>query len=406
MKIIHLLFSLFFWVSLYGQKLIIPDSTHVQEIRISPSDAFGGTVSELLDSVLYFKLEKPSKDWVGNLHNYYIINDKLVLSDGLIKGDMWLYNLTGKFIKKPTVSSDIVRNNTIFYNVDNTHLYLSDVYSEKANSEGVIMDGLKFSLNGDLLEEFPLRYKKYKGKKLQIEGTVWFDKDEFWFLRPQRAYKESNNVILYQKTTSEEILPLLSIDTTDRDYSKIQIHNTNQFFTSFTKDKNYLYYSNPFSYEVAEVTKDGLEKVYKFILPLKNTASLEVYDNKTYKKNKFDFFKANPDLVVAIDNINRYKQYLLFTLNRGLKGRFAYSLNNGELINLAKIVPDQSNEYLPIFSSINPYLVSDGTYLYTIIYSNDVNASINEFYKGKVLPEKIKDLSKFNNPILVRFKLK
>lgn len=406
MKIVQLFFTLFFCVSLYGQRLIIPDSTNVQEIRISPSDAFGGTVSELLDSVVYIKLDKPSKDWVGNLHNYYIINDKLVLSDGLIKGDMWLYNLTGKFINKLNVPNDIVRNNTIFYNVDNTHLYLSDVYSEKVNSDGVIMDGLKIPLNGDVLEEFPLRHKKYKGKQLQIEGTIWFDKDEFWFSRPQRAYKESNKVIIYQKITSEDILPLLSIDTTDRDYSKIKIHNTNQFFTSFAKDKNYLYYSNPFSYEVAEVTKEGLNKVYKFILPLKNTASLKLYDNELFKRNKNDFFKANPDLVVSIDNINRYKEYLFFTFNRGLKGRFAYSLNSGELINLAQIVPDQSNEYLPIFSSINPHLVSDGTYLYTIIYSNDFNACINEFYKGKVVPEKIKDLSKFNNPILVRFKLK
>lgn len=172
MKIIHLFFALFVCANLYGQKLLIPDSTVIQEIRISPSDAFGGTVSELLDSVVYIKLEKPSKDWVGNLHNYYIINDKLVLSDGLIKGDMWLYNLTGQFIKKLNVPSDIVRNNTIFYNLDNTHLYLSDIYSEKVNSDGVITDGFKFSLNGDLLEEFPLRHKKYKGKKLLIEGTV------------------------------------------------------------------------------------------------------------------------------------------------------------------------------------------------------------------------------------------
>lgn len=406
MKIIYLFFALFVCASLYGQKLIIPDSTVIQEIRISPSDAFGGTVSELLDSVIYIKLEKPSKDWVGNLHNYYIINDKLVLSDGLIKGDMWLYNLTGQFIKKLNVPSDIVRNNTIFYNVDNTYLYLSDIYSEKVNSDGVITDGIKFSLNGDILEEFPLRHKKYKGKKLLIEGTVRFDKDEFWFSRPQRAYKEANNVILYQKITSEEILPLLCIDTTDRDYSKIKIHNMNQFFTSFAKDVNYLYYSNPFTYEVAEVSKGGLNKVYKFILPLKNTASLEVYDNETYNNNKFNFFKANSDLVVAIDNINRYKEYLLFNFNRGLKGRFAYSLTNDELINLAQIVPDQSNDYLPIFSSINPHIVSDGTYLYSIIYSNDVNACINEFYKGKVVPDKIKNLSKFNNAILVRFKLK
>lgn len=53
MKIIHLFFALFVCANLYEQKLIIPDSTVIQEIRISPSDAFGGTVSELLDSVVY-----------------------------------------------------------------------------------------------------------------------------------------------------------------------------------------------------------------------------------------------------------------------------------------------------------------------------------------------------------------
>ncbi|WP_259183013.1 hypothetical protein [Sphingobacterium sp. BIGb0165] len=388
--------------SSYSQKLALPASLPVEEIRISPLDAFSGTASDLLTDVVYIELDKPKKGWVENFNRCYIIGDQLFLKDDQLEGSIWTYNLDGKFQSKFEIDNEKIRSNTLINNLDNAYFYLSDI--DKLGEGKQEADGIKYSLKGEFIEQIPVRNQLIDQKLCYVDGMVKIGTTEYWYSNPYRALTRGDRTILHRRDHKGNISSVLKLD--ENNYSKDGLFSTIQFFTTFADRGSYLHYSNPLTYEVIEISEKGLEKKYQFILPLKNTGSLDLYKDKLFTSDRSMFYKRFPDVVMAISNVIRYGDYLIFSFVRGLSGQYAYNLQTGDLINLGSVIPDESNAFMPLFSSTNGSIFSDGTYLYSIVLSRDINRCIEDFYQHKELPERIKRMANSKNPILVKFKLK
>jgi len=390
-----------------AQRLIYPDTVPTEEIRISPDHAMGGNVSDYLEDIQYFKLEKPRKGWIDRVWYAYTVACKLVLIDD-VNGDMYIYDNDGKLIKDGFVPERVVKKNRSTNNVDNRSLYISDWDKKKKNHEGITMDGDRYNLRGEWLDELVLLEPVGFQASVKLDDMTWV-----FYNNPRRAhFKKMDAPVVIR--AGETLAPLLRFDTLSIDFQKVPPSSESSFSTSVSNGNMIAHYSHPFSYEVVEISASGVDKVYKFVLPQKHTVAENIYELPEYRERGnlayFQDIEANHVLIRNIRGVIRYGDYLLFDFScrRSCHGFYAYSLTDKEFVNISRLVPDESSDFLPLFSRNNSCLLSDGEYLYSLVYARDINEHIRDFYERnkRVVPNRVKDLANYDNPILVRFKLK
>jgi len=395
-----------------AQRLLYPNSIPVEEIRVSPEHAMGGNVSDYLEHIQYFKLEKPNNGWIDQIETAYAVAGRLILIDD-INSKMYIYGSEGNLIRDNFADPAAIRANYITNNIDNRSLYISKFNKEKENDRGIVLDGDRYNLQGEWQEEFILCTQEVNGKPTTFGSCVKLN-DSTWafYESPRNSHFKGMDTPLVFRTDST-ITPILRIDTLSVDFRKIKMYTGSGFFTSVLNGEMVAYYSHPFSYEVVEISSIGIEKIYKFVLPQKHTVPENIYELPEYQENTplsyFQDIDRNHPLIREIDNIIRYRDYLLFSFDSySVGGYYAYSLKDKELVNIRHLVPDESNGFMPLFSRMNSQLFSDGEYLYSIVYAQEINESIRDFYgrEKRTVPNWIKDLTDYDNPILVRFKLK
>jgi len=395
-----------------AQRLIYPDSIPVEEIRVSPDHAMGGNVSDYVEDIQYFKLEKPNTGWIEWIWRVYTVGGRLILNDNR-KGNIYahIYSNTGKLIKDNFMDKATVRHNAISFNVDNKHIYVSNPMKETYQADSLWKDGERYSLDGDLLEEFALRDLEVEGRRIEFDYYAQLRGAKFFFMSIGKIPFQKSNIVLASHSDGQ-VTPLLRVDTNFMGLKQVDLAS-NRFYTSLLNGEMVAHHSHPFSYEVVEISASGIDKIYKFVLPQKHTVPENIYELPEYKErgsiSYFQDIEQNRTLVRGIHDIVRYKDCLLFYLPaHSIGGRYAYSLKKEEFINIGRLVPDESNGFMPLFSRNTSRLFSDGEYLYSLIYSQDVNEHIRDFYERnkRVVPNWVKDLANYDNPILVRFKLK
>jgi len=392
-----------------AQRLIYPDSVPVEEIRVSPDHAMGGNVSDYLEDIQYFKLEKPRKGWIDHIWYTYTVGGRLILIDDM-KGEIYIYTKEGKLIRNSFISPDVVKANRLTNNVDNRSLYLSDHRKEQENHEGITLDGDRYDLRGEWQEELVLF------EPISFESCVKLD-DKTWafYQNPYNThFRKMDAPVLLRTDTDGTFAPLLHIDTLSNNFQKVQMSMSSGFFTSVLNGEMVAHYSHPFSYEVVEIRGNRIDKVYKFVLPQKHTVPENIYELSEYKERGelayFQDIEQNYTLIANIRDVIRYVDYLIFqfTCRKSCGSFYAYSLTDKEFVNMSRLVPDDSNGFMPLFSRNTSRLFSDGEYLYSLVYARNVNEHIRDFYERekRTVPAWIKDLANYDNPILVRFKLK
>lgn len=396
----------------YAQGLIYPDSVIVEKIRISPDHAMGGEVSDYIEDIQYFKLERPTKGWIENITAAYTIDKHVVLIDNR-KGELYLYNNGGELIADSFVPRDVATSNRLTINIDNRSLYTSSFSKKAKDDNDVLLDGDRYTLRGEWQEELVLCTQDIEGKTLILSSCARLD-DRTWvfYERPANSYaKKTATILALQK--DNDMIPLLQLDTLTRNLEETNVSGGG-FYSSVLNDELIAYYAHPYSYELVEINTNGISKVYKFVLPQKYTVPADIYDHPDYiEKGVLPYFQeiaANRSLVRQLDNVIRYKDYLVFSFMASSGGgRYAYSLKTGEFVNLRSLVPDTGNSFLPLFARMTiTGLFSDGEYLYNIVYPQDVQQSIMYLYEGegRAVPDWVRDMANYDNPILVRFKLK
>ena len=382
MRIISLIFLLAICSNnIFAQRLLYSSDIPVQKLRIIPEQLRGGTVSEQLSDLEYIPLNSGKKDVISSISNVEIIEDRIIFFD-YQNGGVFIFDFKGNLIKRLKEIDGYKRKNDWHY------------YSlgKEGNRFIIIGESLKaqFDKNGELIE----LDKSYKYQKTSPKTKVG------------SSYYQSSQLFIAKDTIADYALKfqdsvLIKYDTRDSIKSS---YNSYVSVVKVSDDKAYAVFPN--TYQLFELGQEGIINRTQFIFPLKNTIDTSEYVHFEDSRKSYDFLTKNRSKIYGVGRPIPYKQYLILYISSfGTSGWVAMNLETNEIINLTKILPDKSNDYME-FLNYN-FLISDGEYLYSCIYPNSIQSAKDKSrQESHELRKSYQEFAKSPNPILVRFKLK
>lgn len=393
-----LIFSLLFFFLCHqsnAQRLIYDEKIPVEKLRVVLEQARGGKVSEMLTDLEYIPLQGGKGNLIDYVRDIQVIGDRIgVLSNN--GGHFYLYNMEGTLVKKidkingfksPYPNSGTI---SLFFNiqkVDDCFLLNHGAFQARVDLQGNILDTL--TLKGNYSE-------REDGQFVFKEVTLGKEKSYKYFGLNQNKVRLKHDLV----TLNDSVL--IGFDPVDT----LEVMYNEGSFSKVYDDK--LFLTSGYNTKIFELGDKGINKIYELILPLRNTFDYHVA--KGLKQGDWvktsAFFGGHADKVYGLDNVFFYKGYLIFNAKRWHNPVWlAYHLEKREVIGLSNIVADTSNDYLNFFD-VN-YIFAEGEYLYSMIYPSHVTSAKNKsMEEGHKMRKEHQDLTKYNNPILVRFKLK
>jgi hypothetical protein len=172
----------------------------------------------------------------------------------------------------------------------------------------------------------------------------------------------------------------------------------------------------PYKYNIYKFDSSGLMHIHEIKFTMKNSLPEDFLYGSQYDKKRIQFMKDNPGIVYGISNAVIQDHLLFFEVgsyDNHLKGALIlYNMKTNQLINLEQILPDESNSYLPLFSTMSGYGFFKKSF-YSCIYPANLFAAEkeNNTRKRKIdYPEKIDKILERNeeevNPVVVIMKFK
>lgn len=385
LKIIGLLIFLPWALSVNAQRLIYSPDIPVQKVRVILEQTQGGTISEMLTDLEYIPLEGSRGNLVDRISSVKVLDDRIgvVTSND---GYFYLYSGKGKFIKKITKIDGFKpkEGNTLFYNVekeDEGFLLSRGAFSVKIDKDGNILDTATrvYKVNDDFI-----------GRRFSI------GKGEYSYISPSYDEKKKTDHALL---LGDSVLVRYNLRDTIRTY-----FSAGNELSKTGIDKEFFAFPN--NYKLFELNEDGIQRIYDFVFPFRNTMDTNFY---TTVKNTTEYFKYLNEHLDKIYGIGRpvlYKNYLLLYVARWHNPRWiAYNLETSKTLGLDHIIPDHSNDFLDFYD--DNHLFSDGDYLYSFIYPQQIRSAKNKSMDERhTMRKEYIDLEKNNNPVLVRFKIK
>lgn len=365
----------------YAQRLNFSPSIPVEKLRIIVDQLRGGTVSESLTDLEYIPLGGGKKDVISYLGETVLLEDRIIIQD-MEKGHVLIYDIKGNLLKR---ISDLEG-----YKTTNKRHFLS---IEK-NKEGFNLYGQKLKAvmdkDGNVLEK-NLDFTFPKNASYFTLGDTKFDQ--------QPLFVAKDTIADYALKMNDSILI-----TYNRRDSIRQNWFQGASMLKITDDKGFAVF--PHTYQIFELNPTGISKVKQFVFPFKNTIDTVDYHYFKDFQKLFPYLQKNRDKIYGVGRPQVYQQYLILYIgSMQISNWIAFNMETNEVINLNKVLPDKSNDFLE-FLDYN-FLKSDGTYIYSVIYpSNIQRAKDKSIAEGHTLRKEYADFEKSLNPILVRFKLK
>lgn len=388
----------------------------VPKLRIDPSEAYGGVVSDYFEEVSYIPLQTTKESLFGTIGGLIITDSTYVISDQDTHSVLF-FKKDGTYITKakfknddyPSVSFEssskrvlvIVYNSQAqkavmqYYSVGGARLpdYLSIKSDEKTS-------GMR-SLGGDYYLSVAGCY--YPAGKAPVDSMGYaisiYKKDQLYkkFLPFNQAETPCKCALGYWP----------NITSTDRD--------------------SVVYAATPFENGIYKVTRDTIQKMYTAVFPFDRTLSKALIESKDPKR--IDSLRNNiykmEHIISGLSNIYFMNNLLLckidqrsYTWTDGTEStkqyNLVYNLKNGRLVSLERITPDEKSFFLPLVSgfymSIRGLEYSNG-YFYGNVPSLQMFAA-KESTKDKNpkypvnLEQYFKTENRKSNPVIVQMKLK
>lgn len=393
-SVTFIIFFVFFCTPFgYCQRLIYDENIPVEKLRVVLEQTQGGKVSEMLTDLKYIPLQGGKNDLVDYISDIVIHQDKI----GIVtanEGHFFLYNADGSFIKKITkidgFKSPYPGAKQTFFSI------------QKENNQFILEHGefkARVDLMGNLIDTVTLYNSKDDGfgQYVQDEISIGSAKYKLYNLY-QSEKRKKEDILLYNDTV---ILKYNVLDT-------IRHFMANNDLSKVYNGKSYL--TAGYNTKIFELDSIGINKIYELVLPLRNTFDLHKVKaaglNSDDFMKSYNYFNQNNMVVYALNHAFPYNDYLIFKTQRFHNPMWlAYNLVTKEVYGLDNIVPDTSNDYLSFFD-VNKLFV-DGDYIYSFIYPQHIRAAKEKSQmEGHTMRKEYADLAKYNNPILVRFKLK
>ncbi|HMR19143.1 MAG TPA: 6-bladed beta-propeller [Sphingobacterium sp.] len=377
-----------------AQRLIFDENIPVEKIRVVLEQTQGGTVSEMLTDLEYIPLQTAKGDLIDRITDITILGDRVGVITNYGVGHFYLFALDGTLIKKISkidgFKHENKNNKTLFSNMvaeDGKFVLSNYPFKAWVDTDGNILDTLTEKRNVAERED---------GQYIHEQLSIRPDSTYYYYGTSYHDNRKRQDVLTLNDSVLIHYNPL---DTNRTNFSMVS-----GGFSKWKNNKAYLSISQ--KTQIFVLGTRGIEKVYDIVFPLRNT----IGENEILKyKDWQDFYKyiqANQDKVLEVGATMRYGEYLIFKVGRWLKRPWlVYHPETKAIYGLNNIVPDKSNDYLD-FLDQNTLFV-EGDYLYSFIYPNQLRQAKNKALDERhTISKATADLEKYNNPVLVRFKLK
>lgn len=369
-----------------AQQLIYADTIQKIEIRLSPDHALGASASDLINNIHYYSLQNPDKnDIIYFIDGYYPNGNFIGLSsirpNAFNNSDhaIFIYKLDGTLVKNISTTKDIKL----------------DQYNSLSHwDNNFVINGLRQHFSVDTLGNIN-EIKSYgvADDSIKIKESTWS------YYNPRYVMERPNHDAL--NLNGESIIRYKG-----EEIPKYYTDLPNNFSQRNHKDSNaYAYF--PLNTKLFQLNSSGISKVLDFIFPMKNNLIPQAYSTLKSDQEFQEFIRKQPQGIYGFRHVFEYNQYLimqLYTLDL-THPWFAYDQITKDFISLSSIIPDASNDYLPIIGSKN-MLFSDGEFLYSIIEQTEIlDAEKKCKEEGHEIRKQWNKLKDSKNPIMVRLQI-
>jgi hypothetical protein len=387
----------------------------VQKIRIDPSKAYGGSVSEYFSNVEYIPLETNKESLFGDARNIIITDRSIVVYDYDTRATLF-FTPKGKFIRKNKEKEASFSRIYFDRETDQIAVITDDEYTKKRILK-------YYSKTGIPANNAPLQVTASDNSVIVPIGSGYFASGSSFYL-------------------------WLNEQAVDSSFGLIKIYKNNKIYKSFIPhnqktnlaasilvgsvevdgliENNTFYIATPLEHEIYKITKDTAEKIAILIFPADRSFTQEIIKSQDRKMldNLNRTISNDIQKILFVNKISLHNHFLSFRINSNsisfasgseasTSRNFIYNIENGRLVSLERINTDSSNYFLPI-SGMNTIL-SGYTYLggnfYTQISSFEMFAAY-EKNKNKnpqyppALQEYFKTQNRKSNPVIVKMILR
>lgn len=396
------------------------------KLRIDPTYASGGPVSQFFDSVTYIPLETTKESLFGTVQKM-IVSDRYFIIQDNSTAAVLIFEKNGKFHTK--ISAKPL---TIFdFSYDRVS---GQILIYKANSKAITPE-MQIGMRTNPSKFFKrieklisLEIYDVNGKKIETKNR---EKNDLIYQLSSVNFPGgiiASNVAMAQEKMPDSTAFELNLYKDQHLYQSYFPYNTKTDIAHYGNPINakrftktpidtLVYYTRPMDYSVYRLTPHSLSELVEFVFPLKNTIPEKYFTDTMTQEDRIKYLQDNPTFIVGLSGIRFINNSWYFTINdnqwrRTSNSNFKYELKTGQLFSFDRSTPDSSTSFLPIFDypfASNGFIAEDDHFLYNHISSlrmfsemertKDKNPDYNS-----VLKTYFDKGTKQDNPVLVQLK--
>lgn len=413
-KLLPLLFAILFSsIECLGQNVVKVDTAHYLSLRIDPSNAMGGNISDVFSEVNYIPLETTPESLFGTVSRLGITDKYYIILDDNTNSVL-LFDKTGKFHAKIKGKSSSIADRVISMVVNRwTKRIICTGYSSESTYD-FDCNLIETNKRGPLQKnQINLTSYQFFSADSLINADTFNDVD-----KSSKDYTPYSRFMI-QYVTANKNAYAAGLKYSDSE-SKIDAQGSGIWpLTSFGSDTSF-FYSKAYANSIYTITPHTIKLSYKIFLPLLNSVPTDFLSNSDYTGKRLSYLMKNQSEIYAINNFYKVNNNLLFEATSAAandEDNLIYNLHSGSLIAYKHIQPDMRSFNLPIYEKNsanfenNGLVACDGKYIYTSISSlgmfkaKDLNKTAQIKY-NEPLTLYFQKSTRKDNPVLVQLKLK
>lgn len=386
------------------------------KIRLDPSDAMGASVSQVFAEVRFTPLETTKTSSFGQISELVITEEFFIILDDQTNAIL-IFRKDGKFHAKISGGSNPSDRIMLFH----VNRFAKEIQFVKSGNG----QPKKYYFGFDAIK------KKEEALAMEANSFLQYAELPGAGIIGQRYtagedYPDSTAYELTLLKTAKATAGYLPYNTKKSPLAKgdIRPYSSSPFFR--TTNDTILYFSRYWDYSVYRITPHTFQKELDFIFPRDYSLPAGFMTDSSLLGKRQEYAQSNKQAIYLIPSfLNLPGNYLLKLKNNQSPvdastvldyTLFLYNIRSGTLIDLFKVLPDQSSSFLPIVDnlgnvSMNAKAYSDGQHLYTSVSSLSMFLSQERNGDKKVRYEKtmenyFRTRNRKDNPVIVQLRPK
>ncbi len=310
-----------------------------EKIRINPSAAMGGTVSQYIEKVNFIPFESTAESTFGNIDQLEITDRYYLILDRETKS-LIIFNKQGQFHAK-IEGQKINPQNPNFYSFN---------FDKQTNLIKInyLFDVFFFDLDGKLVSHYKSSPNQYFG----VETSLGNKFSGHYFYNPWKRFSKGDSIgyelmVLEEGKLKQKYLPY-GLNVKYNDSQGSQVHT--DFYPDYSSIDSAVYFSREYDYNIYRLTPHTIHAAYQFIFPLQVSLPNNFRTDTLFNGKRRKYITEKKEAIYKLGNFYKSNDCLFFKAIAGDFSNLSYIYNtrSQSLICINKIVSDASSYFLPI----------------------------------------------------------